>query len=374
MSDDSTPTVRLNRFLAQSGVASRRGADTLIAEGRVRVDGVVAKPGTQVGPNAVVTVNGVAVEEERHVYLMMNKPEGFVTTLSDEKGRPTVMELVDVTERVVPVGRLDAATSGLLLLMNDGALANGLAHPTHGVPKTYRVVVRGLPGPTAVRRLERGVELDDGKTQPAVVKQVLDEWTFGRLVTGDLHARAMPLPPLLRPALTPVAPVATSRPGVLPNGYLSGVIADAACRAGGKRLCSIEEWTLACRGEDDQDFPYGNEHEQGACNVNRYAHPAATLHGNAALGHLDPRLNLVKDGDERMLRPTGSTPRCVSRWGKDGIYDMVGNLDEWLDDEAGSFAGGFYARSTRRGCSAVITVHPRRYFDYSLGTRCCLTP
>ena len=211
-------------------------------------------------------------------------------------------------------------------------------------------------------------------TQPAVVKQVLDEWTFGRLVTGDLHARAMPLPPLLRPALTPVAPVATSRPGVLPNGYLSGVIADAACRAGGKRLCSIEEWTLACRGEDDQDFPYGNEHEQGACNVNRYAHPAATLHGNAALGHLDPRLNLVKDGDERMLRPTGSTPRCVSRWGKDGIYDMVGNLDEWLDDEAGSFAGGFYARSTRRGCSAVITVHPRRYFDYSLGTRCCLTP
>ena len=172
MSDDSTPTVRLNRFLAQSGVASRRGADTLIAEGRVRVDGVVAKPGTQVGPNAVVTVNGVAVEEERHVYLMMNKPEGFVTTLSDEKGRPTVMELVDVTERVVPVGRLDAATSGLLLLMNDGALANGLAHPTHGVPKTYRVVVRGLPGPTAVRRLERGVELDDGKTQPAVVKVI----------------------------------------------------------------------------------------------------------------------------------------------------------------------------------------------------------
>jgi 23S rRNA pseudouridine2605 synthase len=105
VSDDNTPTVRLNRFLAQSGVASRRGADTLIAEGRVRVDGVVAKPGTQVGPNAVVTVNGVAVEEERHVYLMMNKPEGFVTTLSDEKGRPTVMELVDVTERVVPVGR-----------------------------------------------------------------------------------------------------------------------------------------------------------------------------------------------------------------------------------------------------------------------------
>jgi hypothetical protein len=211
-------------------------------------------------------------------------------------------------------------------------------------------------------------------TQPAVAKQVLDEWTFGRLLVGDLHARAMPLPPLLRSVEMPVVPVATSRPGVIPTGYLSGVVAEAACRSAGKRLCSADEWTRACRGETDSDFPYGDEHEQGACNVNRYAHPAATLHGNAAIGHLDPRLNLVKDGRETMLRPTGATPRCVSRWGNDGVHDMVGNLDEWLDDEDGAFAGGFYARATRKGCGAVITVHPRRYFDYSLGTRCCLTP
>ncbi|MBM4374796.1 MAG: SUMF1/EgtB/PvdO family nonheme iron enzyme [Deltaproteobacteria bacterium] len=210
--------------------------------------------------------------------------------------------------------------------------------------------------------------------EPAVVTQVLDEWTSARLWMGDLHARARPLPPLLRAPDARVVPVATSRPGVLPSGYLSGHLAEASCRAAGKRLCSLDEWTRACRGEEDRDFPYGDEHEQGACNVNRYAHPAATLHGNAAIGHLDPRLHLVEDGGEPMLRPTGSTAGCVSRWGRDGIHDMVGNLDEWVDDSEGAFAGGFYARSTRRGCGAVITVHPRRYFDYSLGTRCCLTP
>ncbi len=207
-----------------------------------------------------------------------------------------------------------------------------------------------------------------------VVASILDEWTFGRFTTGDLHAHAMPLPPLLRAVDATVLAVAASRPGVVPSGYLSGLVAADACRAAGKRLCSAAEWNQACRGQDDQDFPYGNEHEQSACNVNRYAHPAATLHGNAAVGHLDPRLNLVKDDGEFMLRTTGSTARCVSRWGNDGIHDMVGNLDEWVDDEAGAFAGGFYARSTRRGCASLISVHPPRYFDYSLGTRCCLTP
>ncbi len=119
MSDERPGTVRLNKFLSQSGVASRRGADILIVAGRVLVDGVVAVPGTKVGPAAVVTVDGTAITAEKHVYLMMNKPAGFVTTVNDEKGRPTVMDLVDVTEHVVPVGRLDAATTGLLLLMND---------------------------------------------------------------------------------------------------------------------------------------------------------------------------------------------------------------------------------------------------------------
>jgi hypothetical protein len=211
-------------------------------------------------------------------------------------------------------------------------------------------------------------------TTPHVVKLVLDEWSFGRFVTGDLHARAMPLPPLLRAIDAAPKPVAVSRPGVVPSGYVSGVTADAACRAAGKRLCTLAEWTKACRGEDDRDFPYGASYDQGACNVYRFAHPAATLHGNAAIGHLDPRLNLVQDGGEPMLRRTGATPRCVSRWGNDGIYDMVGNLDEWIDKDSGAFAGGFYARSVKKGCEAVIGVHPRRYFDYSLGVRCCSTP
>lgn len=159
--------VRLNRYLAQAGVASRRAADRLIAEGRVTVDGRVAGPGEQVAAGADVRVDGAAVAPEPVVHLVMHKPIGYVTTARDPQGRPTVLDLVDRPERVVPVGRLDRDTSGLLILTNDGELAQLLAHPSHGVPKTYRALVRGLPGPAAVRRLERGVELDDGRTAPA---------------------------------------------------------------------------------------------------------------------------------------------------------------------------------------------------------------
>ncbi|MGI9116563.1 MAG: pseudouridine synthase [Gaiellales bacterium] len=169
MADDAAETIRLNRFLAQSGVASRRGADALIAEGRVTIDGAVAQPGAQVEPGAVVAVDGAPVAAERLVHLMLNKPIGYVTTVRDPEGRPTVMDLVDAVERVVPVGRLDAMTSGLLLLTNDGDLAHRLAHPRHGVPKTYRAIVRGLPGSAALRKLQQGVHLDDGRTQPAQV-------------------------------------------------------------------------------------------------------------------------------------------------------------------------------------------------------------
>jgi pseudouridine synthase len=106
------------------------------------------------------------------VYLMLNKPVGYVTTMSDPEGRPKVVDLIDVVERVVPVGRLDAMTSGLLLLMNDGDLAHRLGHPRHGVKKTYRAIVRGLPGSAALRKLTQGVYLDDGRTQPADVKML----------------------------------------------------------------------------------------------------------------------------------------------------------------------------------------------------------
>ncbi len=169
MADDR---IRLNRFLAQSGVASRRGADTLIAEGRVTVDGAVAEPGTQVAPGQRVAVDGRSVAAERTVHLVLHKPVGYVTTMRDPQGRPTVSELIDVPERVVPVGRLDAMTSGLLIMTNDGELAQLLAHPRHGVAKTYRVLVRGMPGATALRKLREGVHLDDGRTRPAEVELV----------------------------------------------------------------------------------------------------------------------------------------------------------------------------------------------------------
>jgi len=203
---------------------------------------------------------------------------------------------------------------------------------------------------------------------------VVKAWRGGRWHTGDLHARATPLPPLLRAVDAVVAPRATNRAWAIPSGYVSGRVAASACRNAGKRLCSHDEWSYACRGEDNTKFPYGAAYEPGACNVHRDAHPALQLHGNASTGHLDPRLNRVVATDGPMLRRTGSTPRCVSRWGDDGVYDMVGNLDEWVKLKKGAFAGGFYARRTRKGCGAAITVHPTRYMDYSLTARCCRNP
>ncbi len=165
---------------------------------------------------------------------------------------------------------------------------------------------------------------------------------------------------------------ARSEPRVTPQGYLSGVMAEKACVNAGKRLCTEEEWVTACRGEADRQFPYGDTYEAGKCNVHNGKHPAVILHGNASLGHLDPRLNYFKHEGTPLLHLTGSSPECASRWGEDAVYDMVGNVDEWIDDEDGVFLGGFYARNTKEGCLSKITAHPRPYFDYSLGVRCCL--
>jgi len=219
-----------------------------------------------------------------------------------------------------------------------------------------------------------GVALSpDYPTTPKLTGHVLAAWATGHRRTGNLHARAMPLPPLLRAVTAAPKIIARSRAGVIPSGYLSGFTAADACQGAGKRLCTLDEWKRACRGQQDRKFPYGKDYEHGVCNVYRYAHPAATLHGNAAIGHLDPRLNRVTQAGAPMLRRTGATSRCASRWGEDAVYDMVGNLDEWVDKKGGAFAGGFFSRSSRSGCSAAISVHPRRYLDYSLGTRCCLS-
>jgi formylglycine-generating enzyme len=191
-----------------------------------------------------------------------------------------------------------------------------------------------------------------------------------RQVTPPHRAPALPLPPdfALNEAFEPRA---RSLPSVAPAGYMSGVMARRVCENAGKRLCAPAEWVTACKGQGATKFPYGDTYQDGVCNVFRESHPAVVLYGDASKNHLDPRLNLAEGETGPLLRKTGATARCRSEWGADGIYDMVGNLDEWVDEEHGAFQGGFYSRSTREGCDARITVHPPAYFDYSLGVRCC---
>jgi 23S rRNA pseudouridine2605 synthase len=164
--------VRLNAYLARAGVASRRRADELIKAGRVTVNGEPGRLNTFVERSDRVEVDGQPVAAQRLTYVLLNKPTGTVTTARDPQRRPTVVELVDVPERVVPVGRLDADTTGALLLTNDGPLAHRLAHPRYGVEKVYEVDVEGRPDDAALRRLAEGVELDDGPTAPARARRL----------------------------------------------------------------------------------------------------------------------------------------------------------------------------------------------------------
>ncbi|MEN6430720.1 MAG: pseudouridine synthase [Coriobacteriales bacterium] len=167
---------RLQRFLARCGVASRRHAETIIAQGRVQVNGevVTAMGATVVSGRDVVTVDGVTVTPPNaHAYYVLHKPAGYVTTLKDPSGRPTVADLMPIEgRRLFPVGRLDRDTTGLLILTDDGELAHRLMHPRYHVDKSYVVVVRGVPGTQAFRTLEEGVDLDDGRTAPAEVELV----------------------------------------------------------------------------------------------------------------------------------------------------------------------------------------------------------
>lgn len=167
--------MRLAKYLAHAGVASRRAAETMIAEGRVTVAGqVVLDPARDVDELSSLTVDGRAVSgPEQPVVYVLNKPLGVLSTAQDTHGRPTVVSLVpDETRRLYPVGRLDADSSGLILLTNDGALAQRLTHPSFEVPKTYRVQVAGGPvGESALAKLRAGVRLEDGITAPAQVRR-----------------------------------------------------------------------------------------------------------------------------------------------------------------------------------------------------------
>jgi 23S rRNA pseudouridine2605 synthase len=164
--------VRLNAFLARSGVASRRHADELIKAGRVVVNGVPGELNTVVGAHDVVELDGRRVVRQPLAYVLLHKPAGVVTTARDPEGRPTVLDLVKHDVRVVPVGRLDAATTGALFLTNDGPLAHRLAHPRYGVEKVYVADVEGVPSDETVERLASGVELEDGRTAPARVRRL----------------------------------------------------------------------------------------------------------------------------------------------------------------------------------------------------------
>lgn len=164
---------RLQKIIAQAGIASRRKSEELILSGKVEINGeVVTELGTKADPDEdIITVNGRPIRSEKKVYLMLNKPKGVITSASDPEGRKIVSDyLKGIKERVYPVGRLDYDTEGLLLLTNDGEFAHLLTHPKHHVPKTYLATVKGIPHGTALDQLKKGIMLDDGMTHPAEVE------------------------------------------------------------------------------------------------------------------------------------------------------------------------------------------------------------
>jgi len=162
-------TEKLHKILARAGIGSRRACEALIEAGRVKVNGLVARVGDRASAADRIEVEGRPLEPPpRPLYLMLHKPPGFLTTMSDPEGRPTVAELVsDVAARVFPVGRLDADAEGLLLMTNDGELANAITHPSHGVRRVYLATVRGTPSERDLDALCNGVMLEDGMTAPA---------------------------------------------------------------------------------------------------------------------------------------------------------------------------------------------------------------
>jgi 23S rRNA pseudouridine2605 synthase len=164
--------MRLNAYLARAGVASRRRADELIKAGRVTVNGQPGELNTFVASSDRVEVDGRPVAKQRLAYLLLHKPAGVVTTARDPRGRPTVVGLVPSEPRVVPVGRLDADTTGALLLTNDGELAHRLAHPRYEIAKVYVAEVEGEPSDAALRALAEGIELDDGPTAPTEARRL----------------------------------------------------------------------------------------------------------------------------------------------------------------------------------------------------------
>ena len=165
---------RLQKIISNSGIASRRKAEELIKEGRVKVDGVVVTElGTKVSKKNIVEVDNVKIGTEEKVYYLLNKPRGVVTTTSDEHGRKTVVSLIETDKRIYPVGRLDYDTTGLILLTNDGEFTNNITHPKNKIDKTYVAKINGILTIADIMALKKGVMIDNFKTSPAIVNEVL---------------------------------------------------------------------------------------------------------------------------------------------------------------------------------------------------------
>jgi 23S rRNA pseudouridine2605 synthase len=163
---------RLQKVIANAGIASRRKAEELIKEGRVKVNGkVVTELGVKVSGNDQVEVDEIPIDKEEPIYFILYKPSGVISSVSDDKGRKVVTDFFPmIKQRIYPIGRLDYDTSGIILLTNDGEFSNLLQHPKYEINKEYIAKVKGIPTKEAIRKLERGIQLEDGKTAPAQVK------------------------------------------------------------------------------------------------------------------------------------------------------------------------------------------------------------
>lgn len=167
--------IRINKYLAELGVGSRRAIDKMIEEKRIKVNGVLAESGIKVDKNDTILINGkpLNIEKKKKVYFILNKPKRVLSTAKDERGRKTVVDLIDTKERIFPIGRLDYDTEGLILLTNDGEVFNKVIHPRTEVYKTYLVEARGNINMSTLNKLKRGIMLDDKITLPAKAKIIL---------------------------------------------------------------------------------------------------------------------------------------------------------------------------------------------------------
>ncbi|KON87183.1 pseudouridine synthase [Sporosarcina globispora] len=181
---------RVQKVIAHAGVASRRKAEELMAEGRVKVNGKTVKElGVKVSPSDRIEVDGIPVEREEPVYFLLYKPRGVISAVSDDKGRKVVTDFFEgIKQRIYPVGRLDYDTSGILILTNDGEFANLLMHPSNEIEKVYVAKVKGIPSKESMKTLQRGVVLEDGKTAPAKTKLLsMDKKKQTAIVEISIH-------------------------------------------------------------------------------------------------------------------------------------------------------------------------------------------